>query len=120
MKVNKFLARQALSFDGIKFHSTAECKRYHVLKQRLDRKEISDLRLQVKYLIVGNENSHRDSKAHYIADFVYVKNGVTVVEDVKNPVLAKQEVTRLKHKLMKNVHNIDITYVCPRQVMTQE
>lgn len=116
-KSNKYGARQKCSSDGIKFHSTAEFKRYNVLKHRLKRGEIEDLQLQVKYLIIGNEKSKRDCKAHYIADFVYKQGGVTVVEDVKNPVLAKQEATRLKCKLMKNVHNIDVIYIDPKDVM---
>lgn len=66
--------------------------------------DISDLRLQVPYEIIVNGQKI----CKYIADFVYTKNGNVVVEDVKGFPTA---VYKLKKKLMKAVHGIEIQEV---------
>lgn len=87
--------------DGITFDSKLEAKRYSDLKilQRLG--EISNLRLQVPYPIIVNEVSI----CKYIADFVYIKNGIEIVEDAKG---VRTKEYMLKKKLMLAIHNITI------------
>lgn len=95
--------------DGIAFDSEKEAKRYGVLMMRLKAGEIGLLELQKVYeLKVDGERVCK-----YIADFVYLvmATGETVVEDVKSEATRKLTVYRLKKKLMKAIHGIEITEV---------
>lgn len=65
---------------------------------------ISDLREQVSYTLVPGNGKIRPIK--YIADFVYVADGLTVVADAKG--YSKDKVYRLKKKLMALLHGIEI------------
>lgn len=99
-KRNKFGAVRT-EVDGIKFHSKKEASRYLELKLLQADGAISELRLQVSYRIVVNNALI----CRYIADFVYVQDGQEIVEDVKGKIT---DVYRLKKKLMKACHGIDI------------
>ena len=90
--------------DGYKFDSQAEARRYRDLTRLRDSGEISQLVLQPRYPIVINGIKVCD----YIADFSYIGSAGVVVEDVKG---IKTAVYRLKKKLMRAVHGIDITEV---------
>lgn len=84
-------------YNGIKFDSKKECNRYKELLERQEKGEISDLRLQVKYVLIPAQrhestyNSRgkeikgklKERECTYIADFEYLENGEKVVEDVK-------------------------------------
>ena len=87
--------------DGISFHSKKEANRYIELRDMLTNEDITSLSLQVPYKIVVNGQLI----CRYIADFVYMQDGKTIVEDVKGRIT---DVYRLKKKLMKACHNIDI------------
>lgn len=109
-RVHKFNTQKAV-IDGISFDSIAESKRYSELKMLARLNEISDLKMQVAYPLEINGVLI----AKYIADFTYVKNGVVIVEDVKGYLTP---VYRLKKKLMKAVHGIDIYehYQTPKKI----
>lgn len=87
--------------EGIKFHSKKEADRYGDLRLLEKAKEISKLKLQVKFLLVIDG----EQVSSYIADFTYLKAGKLVVEDVKG---FKTEGYRLKKKLMAALHKIEI------------
>lgn len=92
--------------DGQKFDSKWEAERFQQLKLMESAGEIRDLRAQVSFDLVVNGQL----VCRYIADFVYVRNGRRVVEDSKS----KPTVTRLyklKAKLMKAIHGIEIVEV---------
>lgn len=91
-----------VEFNGIKFHSQKECSRYKVLEMLLERGEIKDLKLQVKFeLKVNNELIEK-----YVADFTYLdKQGNYIVEDTKG---FKTADYKRKKKWMKTVHGIEI------------
>ncbi len=91
-----------VEYDGIKFHSQKECSRYKVLEMLLERGEIKDLKLQVKFeLKVNNELIEK-----YVADFTYLdKQGNYIVEDTKG---FKTADYKRKKKWMKTVHGIEI------------
>jgi hypothetical protein len=95
--------------DGIEFDSEKEAARYGVLKLRLKAGDIGMLQLQVVYDL--NVNGKRVCR--YIADFQYIETatGNTIVEDVKSVATRKVPVYRLKKKLMKQIHNIEIREV---------
>lgn len=100
LKRSKYGAKKTV-VDGIKFDSMAEAARYGVLKVIQAAGLISELRLQVPYVITVNGKKI----CRYIADFVYIENGKEVVEDVKG---MKTPVYNLKKKLMEAVHRVVI------------
>ncbi len=100
---NKYRNKKTV-VDGIKFDSQREASRYGALKIMQAAKVISDLRLQVPYVITVNGLKI----CEYVADFVYIDKGREVVEDVKG---MKTPTYNLKKKLMKAVHGIEIQEV---------
>lgn len=66
---------------GILFASAKEAKRYAELKMLEQAGEIAELDRQVKFELIPKQPGER--ACHYIADFVYLKCGKTVVEDAK-------------------------------------
>ncbi len=90
-----------VEFDGHQFDSQKECNHYIVLRARLKAEEITDLRLQVEYEL--NEGGSHSLK--YIADFVYLENGIVKVVDVKG---YRTAIYKKKCKLMEKVHGIEI------------
>ena len=99
--------------DGIKFDSGREAKRYKTLKELQRLNIISDLRLQVPYELCpaqyvmgyyGKQICARGTMK-YLADFVYIRDGVEVVNDSKGCVT---DVYKQKRNLMKRIYNIEI------------
>ena len=94
--------------DG--YASKREAKRAAALKIMAASGAITDLREQVPYLLVPKavDSGGRviERAAHYIADFVYLRDGTEVVEDCKG--MRTPEYV-LKRKLMLMVHGIRIT-----------
>jgi hypothetical protein len=95
--------------DGIKFHSRKESVRYSQLKLYEKGGLISDLRLQVSYELIPKLviNGKTERAIKYVADFVYYDtvHKVEIVEDVKGMIT---DVFKIKYRLMKQIHNIDI------------
>ena len=106
---NKFNARKTV-VDGIVFHSAAEANRYKILKLLERSGHIKELKLQVPYIFYCISEPSLDCKKMftYYADFVYVENGHTIIEDVKG---IKTPVYRLKKKLIEAYYLITITEV---------
>lgn len=98
-------------YDGIKFDSKKEARRWRLLKAMQDIEEISELRRQVRYELVPKQEGER--ACHYVADFVYKHNGSgkTFVEDTKSNHTRKLPLYILKRKLMLQVHQIRISEV---------
>ncbi len=97
--------------DGIKFDSKREYDRYLYLRWRLGKGEITDLRLQVPYVLIPTQRI--DGKVaelplKYIADFVYKIDGKEVVEDSKG-VKTRDYIN--KRKMMLWFHGIRIKEV---------
>lgn len=102
--------------DGILFASKKEANRYVQLKGMQDIGQISELELQKKYCIIPAQRDPDTGKViratHYIADFVYRKDGALVVEDVKGfRGGTAYNVFRIKQKLMLYVHGIKVREV---------
>ena len=101
---HKYKAKPTI-FDGIRFASKSEAKRYAVLKLLQDAGEIRDLKTQ--YSIAIDVNGKHI--CNYVADFhYYTKTGRPVVEDVKG---FRTPVYKLKKKLVEAVHGIEIREV---------
>ena len=95
--------------DGIKFHSRKESLRYSQLKLYEKGGLIANLRLQVAYELIPKLviNGKTERAIKYVADFVYTDtvNKYEVVEDVKGMIT---DMFKIKYRLMKQIHNIDI------------
>lgn len=99
--------------DG--YDSKKEAKRATELKLLEKAGIISRLQEQVVYELIPSQYRIVDGKKKcieramkYIADFQYVENGNTVVEDAKG---FRTEVYRIKKKLMLYFHDIQIKEV---------
>lgn len=108
------------------YDSALEWSRYVFLSNRQKEGEISDLRRQVEYLLIpaqyGTEIRHLKTKdkevrvllerpCSYIADFVYERNGKTIVEDCKGAKAIITETAKIKKKLLLWVHGIELRYI---------
>lgn len=118
MPYHKYHAKKTI-VDGIKFDSKAEAQRYIFLKALEQKGTISDLKRQVPFLLIPALNlkkPHRkngrlvyqERKVTYVADFVYQKDGETIVEDVKG---VKTPEYIIKRKLMLQKYGIEIQEV---------
>ena len=99
-KKNKYGAK-ATVVDGIRFHSAKEARRYGELILMERAGLISGLELQPQYDLRVNGLLI----CRYRADFRYEEKGYLIVEDVKG---LRTELYKLKCKMMKAIHNIDI------------
>lgn len=111
---NKYNAKK-VTVLGQKFDSKKEADRFIALCKKLSSGEISDLRGQVKYEIIPSQkksNGKTERAVFYIADFVYQKNGKTVVEDVKGyRDGSAYRIFAIKRKLMLQRYGIEIQEV---------
>lgn len=120
--VNKYRAKKT-EVDGILFDSKREATRYIYLRDAQKRGEISNLRMQVKYLLIPAQYEQDrtgrmagrirgrllEREVSYIADFVYInEDGEEVVEDVKG---MRTAAYTIKRKLMLKVYGIRIVEV---------
>lgn len=107
MRKNKYKNKKA-EVDGIIFDSIKESRRYGELKILKKQGLILDFECQKTYKLEVNGQLI----CKYISDFVvYHLDGPVVVEDVKSEMTAKLPVFRLKTKLMKAIHNIEIKII---------
>ena len=122
MPVNKYGNRK-ITVDGVTFDSRKEYLRWCELCLLEKAGHITDLRRQVKYELIPAQceeyerysqktgkrlkNGTRvvEKECAYIADFVYLQVGQTVVEDTKG---YKTEAYIIKRKLMLYFHGIRI------------
>lgn len=115
---NKYHSKK-VEIDGIVFDSKKEARRYKELSLLERAGAISGLQRQVKYILIPAQREpdtvgarggiHKgktiEKECAYIADFVYLENGITVVEDTKG---FKTKDYIIKRKLMLHVHGIRI------------
>ena len=110
-KKNKYQATK-VTYNGITFDSRKEYRRYCELKLLEKAKKISDLRLQVKYVLIPSQKVKgklAERECAYIADFVYKDTfGNEIVEDTKG---MKTKEYIIKRKLMLFIHGIRIREV---------
>ena len=107
MMNNKYGAKKAVCCQGHTHDSKAEAERCDILHIMQKHGMISELRTQVKFDLIPAmkyENMPNERGMTYIADFVYVENGTTIIEDVKseetrrNPdYIIKRKLTKLKY-----------------------
>ena len=108
------------------YDSQLEYARFIFLSNREKEGEITNLRRQVEYLLIpaqyGTEIKHLKTKdkevrvllersCSYVADFVYERNGETIVEDCKGAKGIITEAAKIKKKLLLWLHGIELRYV---------
>lgn len=95
------------TFNNIVFDSKKEANRYKELLLLQKAGIITDLKMQVPYILVPafNLNKKRYRQMTYIADFVYKENGKEIVEDTKG---FRTDVYKIKKKLMAYIYEIEI------------
>ena len=97
--------------DGITFDSKREARRYSELKLMQAGNLISDLRLQVPYVLVEAQKGgiRKELALKYLADFVYYNKLIkdTIIEDVKG---VKTPIYIAKRKMMKAL-GLEITEI---------
>lgn len=110
----KYHSKQVI-FNGETFDSRKEFRRYQELKLLERAGKITGLQRQVKFVLIPaqyeGEGRHRkclERECAYLADFVYVEDGKTIVEDTKG-MRTKDYI--IKRKLMLFVHGIKIQEV---------
>ena len=94
--------------DGQVFDSKREMKHWANLTGALAGGLISDLQRQVKYVLIPSQTRDDGTKERpvtYTADFVYTRDGKTVVADAKG-ITTQQGIIR--RKLMLMVHGITV------------
>ena len=111
IKTNKYRNIKT-TYDDIKFDSKKESQVYSRLKTMEKFGLIKDVELQVVYELLPkfelNGKTYR--KTCYKADFRYFSNEDNKIHvvDVKSPITAKNDVYRLKKKLMAYKYGIEI------------
>lgn len=89
-----------VQIDMYVFDSIAESIRYKQLALLEKSGYISNLKLQPRFLLQEGfrKNGKTYRKIEYVADFQYIEDGKTIIEDVKGK---ETEVFKLKHKLFE-------------------
>lgn len=111
------------NYKGITFDSSDEVERYIDLQCRELRGEISQIRLQVRFCIIGKQQVNtvvhlkrkdktvtktQERAAYYTCDFMYREGEHIVIEDVKSRYTGAMRDYVLRRKLMVqkiNIHN---------------
>jgi hypothetical protein len=110
MKRPKYGNRKVVR-DGITFDSAKEARRWSELLLLEKAGAIQNLQRQVKYQLIPSQKIAGkvvERACSYVADFVYVRDGETVVEDTKG---FKTPEYVIKRKLMLWIHHIRIIEV---------
>ena len=97
--------------DMYVFDSAKEAQRYRELKLLEKAGEISNLELQPRFLLQDSfkKNGKTYRKVEYVADFQYIENGKTIVEDVKG---IQTDVFKLKHKIFEKMYpNLELRII---------
>ena len=109
-RTNKYKNTKTI-VDGIEFDSRKEAARYKELKLLEAAGEISNLEMQVKFVLIPTQREPDfvgvrgvikkgkviEKECSYLADFVYIRDGEVIVEDTKG-IRTKDYI--IKRKLM--------------------
>lgn len=102
-----------VSYNGETYDSVKEYRRHDELKLLQRAGKISGLERQVKFELIPSQKLGGkvvERACSYIADFVYLKDGETIVEDVKSKATKTPEYI-IKRKLMLFLKGIRIKEV---------
>lgn len=91
---------QKTKIGDMVFDSKKEANRFQELRLLERGGVISDLKMQVRFLICPKEGGNKRAR-YYVADFVYTEGGKTIIEDVKSEITRKNAVYSLKKALVQ-------------------
>jgi len=96
--------------DGIVFDSKKEAARWQQLKLQEAAGSIKDLRRQVPFELAPAVvlDGRKKPALRYLADYVYLEDGLLTVEDCKSEITRKAPAYRIKKHLMATVHKLHI------------
>ena len=112
-RMSKYHSKK-ITRDGITYDSIKEYRRHTELLLPERAGAIQELKRQVKFELLPAQYEESNGKkrgkcleraVHYVADFVYIENGVQIVEDTKG---FKTKDYILKRKMMLYFHGIRI------------
>lgn len=121
-RTNKYKNTKTI-VDGIEFDSRKEAARYKELKLLEAAGEISNLEMQVKFVLIPTQREPDfvgvrggikkgkviEKECSYLADFVYIREGEVIVEDVKGYKNGSAyNIFKIKRKLMLYLYGIKI------------
>lgn len=106
---NKYHAKKC-EINGLVFDSKKEGMRYLELLEMQNNGEISKLQRQVPIELLPKQKGKYQNERNvvYVADFVYVKDGEQVVEDVKSDMTRKLPDFILKRKMLLYLKGISL------------
>lgn len=99
---NKYGNRK-VTVDGVTFDSEKEYCRWFELQLMQRAGIISELERQKRFELQPGFyfKGHKRRPIFYVCDFFYKQEGNYIIEDVKSPVTANNQVYRLKKKMME-------------------
>lgn len=121
-RTNKYRNTKTI-VDGIEFDSRKEAARYKELKLLEAAGEISNLEMQVKFVLIPTQREPDfvgvrggikkgkviEKECSYLADFVYIRDGEVIVEDVKGYKNGSAyNIFKIKRKLMLYLYGIKV------------
>ena len=114
-KQNKFKNKKEsriINKEIVWFDSKREAKRYDDLYLLLKASKISSLVLQPEFLLMDTQrhNNITYTKVKYVADFKYIQNDKTIVEDVKSDFTSKDKTYRVKIKWFLSLYGKEISF----------
>lgn len=111
-KQNKYKNKKII-IDGHKFDSHKEGNHYIALKQLEKLGVIHNLELQKRYELQPSFklNGKTIRSITYIADFVYIQDGVEIVEDVKGSKYMETEAFKIKKKMFEYKYGKEIKVI---------
>lgn len=107
IKESRIINKETVWFD-----SKREARRYDDLYLLLKANKISNLVIQPEFLLMYTQkhNSITYPKVKYVADFKYIQNDKTIVEDVKSDATSKDKTYRVKIKWFLSLYGKEISF----------
>lgn len=107
IKDTRRVGKHTYSFDSKK-----EAKRFDELYLLLKAGKITDLSVQPEYMLCDTlrHDGVTYPKVKYVADFKYIKDGITIVEDVKSDFTAKDKTYRVKIKWFLSIYGDSLVF----------
>lgn len=93
--------------DGFRFDSRKEARRYRELRLLQQAGEISRLEVHPCFEL----KVYGTPVGKYTGDFAYAERGEYIVEDCKSPATRREAAYRLRRRLMKAIHGIEVREV---------
>lgn len=104
-RTNKYGAHK-ITIGQEKFDSKAEARRWLDLRDLVNRGEITNLMRQIRICLLDGFDYHGEKvrPIWYTADFIYTKDGITYIEDVKSVATSRAADFRLRWRMLQHLY----------------